>query len=59
MTATQFTTPYINGHAIEVADSELAPVVNPANGQTIAKVFMARPHDMKKAIEAAYAAKDA
>jgi acyl-CoA reductase-like NAD-dependent aldehyde dehydrogenase len=59
MTATQFTTPYINGHAIEVADSDLAPVINPANGQTISRVFMARPQDMKKAIDAAYAAKDA
>src|SRR5580692_5893789 len=58
MTAPQFTAPYINGAPIEVADSALAPVVNPANGQTVAKVFMAGPEHMAKAIDAAYAAKD-
>ena len=59
MTAPKFTAPYINGQTIDVDDSTLTAVVNPANGQTIAKVFMAGPEHMTKAIDAAYAAKDA
>ncbi len=58
MTAPQFTAPYINGHTIDVQDSALTPVVNPANGKTVAKVFMAGPEHMTRAIDAAYAVKD-
>lgn len=52
------TAPYINGQTIEVEESALTPVVNPANGKPIAKVFMAGPEHMKRAIDAAHAVKD-
>jgi vanillin dehydrogenase len=51
-------TPYIDGAGIEVSPSDLADVVNPADQRAFAKVFMGRPDDMRRAIEAAYAAKD-
>lgn len=51
-------TPYINGRMIEAEESALTPVVNPANGKTFAKVLMARPEHMTRAIDAAYAVKD-
>jgi len=53
------TTPYIDGAGIEVPSADLADVVNPADQRPFAKVFMGRPEDMRRAIEAAYAAKDA
>ncbi|MEP7351724.1 MAG: aldehyde dehydrogenase family protein [Acidobacteriota bacterium] len=55
---TTFITPYINGKSIDQEPSAMAPVVNPANGKTISKVFMARPEHMTRAIDAAYAVKD-
>ena len=51
-------TPYINGRAIEIEESVLIPVVNPANGRPFAKVFMGGPRHMIQAIDAANAAKD-
>jgi acyl-CoA reductase-like NAD-dependent aldehyde dehydrogenase len=53
-----FTTPYIDGAAIAVPPAALADVVNPATQRPFAKVFMAQPEHMRKAIDAAYAAKD-
>jgi aldehyde dehydrogenase (NAD+) len=55
---TTMTTPYINGQMLEVESSAMTPVVNPANGKTFSKVFMARPEHMTRAIDAAYAVKD-
>jgi aldehyde dehydrogenase (NAD+) len=52
------TAPYINGQTIAVEESALTPVVNPATGKPIAKVFMAGPEHMRRAIDAAYAVKD-
>src|ERR1700691_1481514 len=52
------TTPYINGHMIEVEPAAMTPVVNPASGKPFSKVFMARPEHMTRAIDAAYAVKD-
>jgi aldehyde dehydrogenase (NAD+) len=52
------TTPYINGQMIEAEAADMTPVVNPASGKAFAKVFMARPEHMTKAIDAAYAVKD-
>jgi vanillin dehydrogenase len=52
------TAPYINGQTMVVEESALTPVVNPANGKAFAKVFMAKPEHMTKAIDAAYAVKD-
>ncbi len=52
------TAPYINGITIEADQAEMTAVVNPANGKTIAKVLMAKPEHMTKAIDAAYAVKD-
>jgi vanillin dehydrogenase len=52
------TAPYINGKTIEADAALMTAVVNPANGKTIAKVFMARPEHMTRAIDAAYAVKD-
>ena len=51
-------TPYINGATIEVDAAAMTPVVNPANGKTFSKVFMAKPEHMTRAIDAAYAVKD-
>jgi len=53
-----FTTPYIDGNAIEVPPAALADVLNPANQRPFAKVFMGQPDHMRMAIQAAYAAKD-
>jgi aldehyde dehydrogenase (NAD+) len=50
--------PYINGKVMDVEESAMTPVVNPANGKAFAKVFMAKPADMTRAIDAAYAVKD-
>jgi acyl-CoA reductase-like NAD-dependent aldehyde dehydrogenase len=52
------TTPYINGHMIDVEPAAMTPVVNPASGKPFSKVFMARPEHMTRAIDAAYAVKD-
>jgi vanillin dehydrogenase len=52
------TAPYINGHEIDAEAGSMTPVVNPANGKTFSKVFMARPEHMTRAIDAAYAVKD-
>src|ERR1700730_6388138 len=52
------TTPYINGHVIEVDPAEMKPVDNPASGKSFSKVFMARPEHMTRAIDAASAVKD-
>ncbi len=52
------TAPYINGQEIPVDPAAMTPVVNPANGEAFSKVFMARPEDMTRAIDAAYAVKD-
>ncbi len=54
-----YTTPYINGSTLDVPPASLTDVVNPANRRPFAKVFMAGPDHMRKAIDAAYAAKDA
>jgi len=51
-------TPFINGHAIDVEESLLTPVSSPATGRPFARVFMAGPEDMRRAIEAAHAVKD-
>ncbi len=53
-----YTTPYINGTPIEEPPSYFSDVINPATLRPFAKVLMARPDHMRKAIDAAYAAKD-
>jgi vanillin dehydrogenase len=53
-----FTTPYINGAPISAPSAAFADVVNPATQRPFAKVFMAHPEHMRRAIDAAYAAKD-
>ena len=53
-----YTTPYINGAPIEAPPASLSDVINPANRKPFAKVLMAQPVHMRKAIDAAYAAKD-
>jgi vanillin dehydrogenase len=53
-----YTTPYINGAPIEVPPASLTDVINPASRKPFAKVLMAQPDHMRKAIDAAYAAKD-
>ena len=52
------TAPYINGQTIETDPASRTAVVNPANGKTVSKVFMAKPEHMTRAIDAAYAVKD-
>lgn len=52
-----YTTPFIDGAPIEVPSSALADVVNPANQRPFAKIFMGRAEDMRKAIDAAHAAR--
>src|SRR3984885_13539099 len=52
------TTPYINGHMIEVEPAAMTPVVKPSGGKPFSKVFMARPQHMTRAVDAAYAVKD-
>jgi vanillin dehydrogenase len=53
-----FTTPYINGAPIEAPPTAFADVVNPASRRAFAKVLMAEPDHMRRAIDAAFAAKD-
>jgi acyl-CoA reductase-like NAD-dependent aldehyde dehydrogenase len=50
-------TPYIGGQAIEVAPSALADVLNPANQQPFAKIFLGQEQHMHAAIDAAHVAK--
>ncbi len=52
------TAPYINGQTIETDPASRTAVLNPANGKTVASVFMAKPEHMTRAIDAAYAVKD-
>ena len=54
-----YTTPYINGVAIEAPPAAFSDVINPASRKPFARVPMAQPDHMRKAIDAAYAAKDA
>ena len=54
-----YTTPYINGVPIQAPPAALTDVINPATQKPFAKVLMAQPDHMRKAIDAAYAAKDA
>jgi acyl-CoA reductase-like NAD-dependent aldehyde dehydrogenase len=54
-----YTTPYINGAPIEASPAAFADVINPATQRAFAKVFMAQPEHMRRAIDAAYASKDA
>jgi acyl-CoA reductase-like NAD-dependent aldehyde dehydrogenase len=51
--------PYINGRSITLEEKDAATVVNPANGKTVAKVYMCSPKEMTQAIDAADAAKEA
>lgn len=51
-------TPYIDGAPIEVSPSALTDVVNPATQRPFAKVFLGLPEHMRKAVDAAHAAKD-
>jgi len=53
-----YTTPYINGAPIEAPPASLSDVINPASRKPFAKVLMAQPDHMRKAIDAAYGAKD-
>lgn len=53
-----YTTPYINGSPIEAPPASFTDVINPASRKPFAKVMMAQPDHMRKAIDAAYAAKD-
>ena len=53
-----YTTPYINGAPIEAPPAAFADVVNPATQRPIAKVFLAQPEHMRRAIDAAYSSKD-
>jgi acyl-CoA reductase-like NAD-dependent aldehyde dehydrogenase len=50
-------TPYIAGKAIDIPDSALTDVLNPANQLPFAKIFMAQEQHMRAAIDAADAAK--
>jgi acyl-CoA reductase-like NAD-dependent aldehyde dehydrogenase len=52
-----YTTPFINGSAIEVPAAALTDVINPANQQPFGKVFMGQAEHMRAAIDAADAAK--
>ncbi len=51
-----FTTPFIGGAPVSAPEDALADVVNPANQQTFARVFMADARHMTMAIDAAAAA---
>jgi len=53
-----YTTPYINGAPIEALPTAFSDVISPASRKPFAKVVMAQPDHMRKAIDAAYAAKD-
>src|SRR5688500_19371326 len=50
--------PFINGRSITLDEKDATTVVNPANGNPVAKVFMSSPKEMTLAIDAAYAAKE-
>src|SRR5262245_14441441 len=50
--------PYINGRSIALEEKDAATVVNPANGKTVAKVYMCTPKEMTQASDAADAAKE-
>jgi vanillin dehydrogenase len=52
-----FTTPFIDGSPIEAPSGALTDVVNPATQKPFAKVLMGQPEHMRKAIDAADAAK--
>jgi acyl-CoA reductase-like NAD-dependent aldehyde dehydrogenase len=52
-------TPYIDGKSIEVSPSAMADVLNPANQEPFAKIFMGQEQHMRAAIDAAHAAKAA
>jgi acyl-CoA reductase-like NAD-dependent aldehyde dehydrogenase len=52
-------TPYIDGKSIEVSRSAMADVLNPANQEPFAKIFMGQEQHMRAAIDAAHAAKAA
>src|ERR1700732_3725629 len=53
-----FTTPYIDGAPISAPSAAFADVVNPATHRPFAKVFMGHPEHMRRAIDAAHAARD-
>jgi acyl-CoA reductase-like NAD-dependent aldehyde dehydrogenase len=53
-----YTTPYINGAPIEAPPAAFADVVSPATQRPFAKVFLAQPEHMRRAIDAAYSSKD-
>ena len=53
-----YTTPYINGAPIEASPAAFSDVINPASRKPFAKVLMAQPDHMRKAIDAASAAKE-
>ena len=53
-----YSTPFIDGKAIEVPAADMMDVVNPANQKPFAKVFFGQVEHMRKAIDAAHAAKD-
>src|SRR6185436_4670209 len=50
--------PYINGRSVALEEKDSTTVVNPANGNPVAKVFMSTPKEMTQAIDAADAAKE-
>ena len=50
--------PFINGRSIALDEKDATTVVNPANGNVVAKVFMSSPKEMTQAIDAAYAARE-
>jgi acyl-CoA reductase-like NAD-dependent aldehyde dehydrogenase len=52
-------TPYISGKALDIPPSLLTDVVNPANQQPFAKIFMAQEQHMRAAVDAAAAAQPA
>lgn len=51
-----YSTPFIDGKAIEVPAADMTDVVNPANQKPFAKVFFGQAEHMRKAIDAAAAA---
>jgi aldehyde dehydrogenase (NAD+) len=50
--------PFINGRSVALDDTAATTVINPANGNPVAKVFMSTPKEMTQAIDAADAAKE-
>ena len=53
-----YTSPYIYGAPIEAPPAAFADVVIPATQRPFAKVFLAQPEHMRRAIDAAYSSKD-